>query len=142
MVNSTDFGNMDNLHRVDVVETDGGYIDDFVIEEKQTIGNEPIIQVDSNENNFVIDDFSAKQIIDTEHGRNSMPQHEENNFVEGFDYDINEDGAKEINLWLDSIGLLRYYDTFIKNGFDSLEMVQEINDVNDLNMINITLVAH
>eukprot|EP01084_Bolivina_argentea_P049736 91472_1 len=55
---------------------------------------------------------------------------------------LDEDGAKEIRLWLDSIGFSMYYDILVQNGFDSMESIQEITDKNDLNDIGITLKVH
>eukprot|EP01083_Nonionella_stella_P103128 294323_1 len=71
--------------------------------------------------------------------------------LEGVEYDVNEVEAKKVRLWLDSIGCSKYYNVFIQNGFDSLDIIKEINDVqggswsplvNELNDIGIRLKAH
>eukprot|EP01083_Nonionella_stella_P103129 294324_1 len=49
--------------------------------------------------------------------------------LEGVEYDVNEVEAKKVRLWLDSIGCSKYYNVFIQNGFDSLDIIKEINDV-------------
>merc|ERR1712154_464695 len=57
-------------------------------------------------------------------------------------YVENEDVMK-FKMWLKvTVNLMEYYELFIQNGFDSLEMMKEINDVNDLNYIGIPLKAH
>eukprot|EP01083_Nonionella_stella_P100507 283588_1 len=58
------------------------------------------------------------------------------------DVKINEESAQEVSLWLYSIGMSMYCDTFIQNGFDSIKLVQEVNDKDDLIDIGITLKAH
>eukprot|EP01083_Nonionella_stella_P095636 268525_1 len=62
--------------------------------------------------------------------------------VEGIEYDVNEIGANEVKSWLDLIGQSKYFETFIQNGFDSMDLIKQINGTDDLVGIGISLRAH
>ena len=54
----------------------------------------------------------------------------------------NYQSSQSVMRWLKEINLSQYYDIFIKNGFDSIEMIKEISTKNDLNYIGVTIKAH
>merc|ERR1712228_124081 len=59
------------------------------------------------------------------------------------EYIVNdEDEMNAMKEWLIEIGMENYFELFMKNGFNSLEMIKEINDKNDLQFIGIEVKAH
>eukprot|EP01083_Nonionella_stella_P180609 644478_1 len=58
------------------------------------------------------------------------------------DYALDSEGAKEVREWLESIGYGMYSDVFIRNAFDSMDLIKEIDQIDDLNGIGISLRAH
>eukprot|EP01084_Bolivina_argentea_P049734 91470_1 len=93
---------------------------------------------------FVVDgDSENEEMIGPGSHKNTMGM--EVNAIgesEGVNYNMDEDGAKEVRVWLDSIGFSMYYDILVQNGFDSMESIQEITDKNDLQDIGVTLKGH
>eukprot|EP01083_Nonionella_stella_P146385 460295_1 len=96
------------------------------------------------EDEFIV--RSDTEMVQTEdkrtHGEENESTDENVLKLEGIEYDVNEDEAKNVQRWLTSIGCSKYYNDFIQNGFDSVDMIKEINSVNDLNDIGVRLKAH
>eukprot|EP01083_Nonionella_stella_P285415 971488_1 len=96
------------------------------------------------EDEFIV--RSDTEMVQTEdkrtHGEENENTDENVLKLEGIEYDVNEDEAKNVQRWLTSIGCSKYYNDFIQNGFDSVDMIKEINSVNDLNDIGVRLKAH
>eukprot|EP01084_Bolivina_argentea_P265700 450469_1 len=84
-------------------------------------------------------DIGDMEIVDTvkDYNVTAGDNGEQNEVMEGVEYDMNEDRAKQVSVWLDSIGFSKYYDNFVQNGFDSMEFIKQINYENDLNDIGI-----
>eukprot|EP01084_Bolivina_argentea_P139821 245925_1 len=57
---------------------------------------------------------------------------------------FNSANEKEIEIykWLDSIGFKMYFNNFIRNGFDSMDMIKEIKTELHLKLIGVQLLAH
>ena len=55
------------------------------------------------------------------------------------------EGRDEVRLWLESMSkkeLSSYYEYFVNNGFDSLDMIQEIDSIHQLKALGIKKMAH
>eukprot|EP01083_Nonionella_stella_P169106 572670_1 len=57
-------------------------------------------------------------------------------------HDNNGEGNDEVRQWLESTGLIQYYDNFITNGMNDLELIQNIRGNLDLEYLGITLKGH
>eukprot|EP01084_Bolivina_argentea_P012928 24221_1 len=137
MINETDMGNNKQSHNdndiVNVVnKTNIGNLNDdgdiVAVINKTDMGD--MISVDTVKDENVTA------------GGYGMENGENNELMEGVGYDMNEDGAKQVSLWLDSIGYSKYYDNFVQDGFDSMASIKHIKNENDLKDIGIVLKAH
>lgn len=57
-------------------------------------------------------------------------------------YEINQESAKRVKSWLESMTMSIYYDLFIENGFDSILMIKQINNRQELMEIGVEMKAH
>jgi len=57
-------------------------------------------------------------------------------------YEINQESAKRVKSWLESMTMSIYYDLFIQNGFDSILMIKQINNRQELMEIGVEMKAH
>merc|ERR1712130_81405 len=51
----------------------------------------------------------------------------------------NPQDLEAVSAWLNSIGFPQYFDLFIANGFDSMDIIKELKDVSELEEIGIDL---
>eukprot|EP00483_Globobulimina_turgida_P012046 UN12068 len=138
------------INRTDIgfVGTSDGDYDIVTAINRTNIGNSDEYAMKLMKINSISSDTDNPTTRDTNDGntdevdKQAMDVNDVSAVHEGVNYNLDEDGAKEVNLWLKSMGFLMYYDTFIQNGFDSMESIQEITDKNVFNDIGITLIGH
>eukprot|EP01083_Nonionella_stella_P025090 69113_1 len=110
---------------------------------RATAGSHPNIQEDEfivrSDSNSEHSPHGTAPVLDRA-GTNVQSEGEGQN-VDANTYVINADTAMDLKEWLTSIGCVIYYDSFVNNGFDSLELIKEINSVNDLRSIGISMKA-
>ena len=66
----------------------------------------------------------------------------EKKYVENIDDNDNEDIIK-VQRWLtENVRFPQYFDNFVQNGYESLDLIKEIPDKNELKQIGIDLAGH
>eukprot|EP01084_Bolivina_argentea_P012926 24217_1 len=161
IINETNMGNVENLNDDEFIiennnETDMGnnkqsYNDEDIVRvvNKTKMGDDDDIIATINKTDMgdmtsvdTVKDYNVTKYEINEENDKGMENGENNELMEGVEYDMDEDGAKQVSLWLDSIGYSKYYDNFVQDGFDSMASIKHIKNENDLKDIGIVLKAH
>ena len=100
-----------------------------------------VINIDGDEGkNLIRKDSSDSKEDETESSITQRPE-----LMETFGGDTTNgyvENVDEIKVWLNEMDLKEYYQIFIENGYDSMNMIKEIQFISELEEIGVTNVNH